>query len=218
VNEKTSKRENGDEGSTDFIVAKVSGRFLRFQTVEEVPEGAENLLTRTVAEELTNEKLGEIYGIVAGVSTKKFRDKKIALESLTYQIAKLEVFDPNAPVQTIKTPAPGEQAKAVQPTAPRPAPTVTPKSDRKLSEMFELLSPPETGKLLGDLAPQARELIIIMTELATEKKSTKFSAVELATKLATPETKERLKTRQDPQRIMQYYKGKLIGSGLIKTT
>jgi hypothetical protein len=194
---------------TDFVVAKLGGKFLRFQTVEEVPADAEAAITLASASAMTKEQLGEIYSFVAGVSPKNFKSAKIALDSLTYQVGKMPIFDPSAPKAEPVVAGKGE-AKASKGTGEKFA--------RKSDEMFELLSPPETAKVLQGLAPQARELVLIMTELAAEKKDTKFSGADLNAKLKIPEVSARLRTKQDPLRILQYYKGRLIGAGLIKTS
>ena len=190
---------------TDFILAKVGGKLLRFAAVESVPEGAETITLESV-QELPKDKIGELYGTVAGVSPKHFKDKRMAIESLIYQVAKMPIYDPNAPKPEAR---PGESKKAAASGE---------KFVRKSNETFELLTPPDTEKVLRDLAPQARELILIMTELAKEKGSTTFSGAELNSKLKIPEVGARLRTKQDPLRILQYYKGKLIGAGLVRTS
>jgi hypothetical protein len=189
---------------TDFILAKVGGKLLRFAAVESVPEGAETITLESV-QELPKDKIGELYGTVAGVSPKHFKDKRMAIESLIYQVAKMPIYDPSAVKPEAK---PGEAKKTA----------AGEKFVRKSNETFELLTPPDTEKVLRDLAPQARELILIMTELAKEKGSTTFSGSELNSKLKIPEVGARLRTKQDPLRILQYYKGKLIGAGLVRTS
>ena len=55
-------------------------------------------------------------------------------------------------------------------------------------------------------------------DAAKEKGSTKFSGLEIQQILGKPEMVARLKTRQDPMRILQYYQGKLMGSGLLRVS
>ena len=72
--------------------------------------------------------------------------------------------------------------------------------------------------MMRGLAPQARELVLIMTDLAKEKGATSFSGTDLNEKLKIPEVGARLRTKQDPLRILQYYKGKLISVGLVRVS
>ncbi len=191
--------------SVDFILGKVGSRLLRFQKIEEVPTDVSPITLETVRE-MSKEEIGELYGRVAGVQPKNFKDKKIAIESLVYQVAKMATTDPRLAAVDTNTGAQGNGKQVEENLA------------RKSSEVFELLAPVDADAALSGLAPQARELMLIMTELAQEKGSTKFSAGDLSTKLTSPVVIERLKTKQDPLRILQYYKGKLIGVGLIRTS
>lgn len=201
----TAKEDKGTRTQIDdFIIAKVEDRFLRFGTLDTVPEGAE-ALTKAKVEELPKDKIGELYGSIAGVSAKNFKDKRVAVESLLYQVAKMPIFDPSAPKVEAKPTEKGTASSA-------------PRVPRKSNETFQLLNPPEMDKIVKGLAPQARELVLIMTDLASEKKSATFSGADLEAKLQTEDAKNRLRTKQDTMRILQYYKGKLISSGLIRTS
>lgn len=201
------KLEDSKSQIEGLIFAKVGGRFLRFSTAESVPETVdEGPYTIEILRELTPAKIGELYGNVAKVPTKNFKDPKVAIDSLVYQVAKIPLFDPNKPVE-------------VQAATPIMTGQSTEKRVvSKKSEFYELSSPADLDKVLGGLAPQARELVLIMTELANDKGSTKFSSSELEERINLPEVAARLKTKQEPLRILKYYKGKLIGSGLIKTS
>ena len=132
----------------------------------------------------------------------------MAIESLAYQVAKMPVFDPNAP----------KPEPAAKGTKPAKAADGEKKYARKTPDTFELLQPAELDKVMRGLAPQARELVLIMTDLAKEKGATSFSGTDLNEKLKIPEVGARLRTKQDPLRILQYYKGKLIAVGLIKVS
>ena len=191
----------------EFILANVGGKFLKFKLAsdlpKEVPSG--DVITHETVSELTKDQISEIYGKVAGVGKKNFKDKKVAIESLVYQVAKMPTFDPNA--------SPLAEAVKAGTKANKPA-GKAPKSP----DTFELLQPQNTDEVLRGLAPQARELVLIMVDLAKEVGSTKFGGEKLEEKLKVPEVAARLRTRQDPMRILQYYKGKLIGSGLIRVS
>jgi hypothetical protein len=210
MSKQESAKEEKPATSVEFVVAKVGGKFLRFATREAVPgegieEGPYNL---DVVNDMTVEAVGELYSKIAGVSPKKFKNKKVAIESLAYQVAKMAVFDPNAP----------KPEPAAKGTKPAKATDGEKKYARKTPDTFELLQPAELDKVMRGLAPQARELVLIMTDLAKEKGATSFSGTDLNEKLKIPEVGARLRTKQDPLRILQYYRGKLIGVGLVRVT
>jgi hypothetical protein len=194
--------------ATAFVVAKVDGKYVRLLNKESAPPDVEVITEATVAE-MTKDAIGELYSAIAGVSPKKFKDKRVAVESLAYQVAKMSVFDPNAP-------KPEPAAKGAKPV--KAAADGDKKYARKTPDTFELLQPAELDKVMRGLAPQARELVLIMTDLAKEKGATSFSGTDLNEKLKIPEVGARLRTKQDPLRILQYYKGKLISVGLIRVS
>jgi len=199
-----SEKAGGDASNiSDFVLAKIDGKLLRFQDAGAVPEGSETI-TLESAREMTKEALGALYADVAHTSPKNFKDKKVAIDSIVYQVAKMPVFDPNAPKVAA---APTELKKKEQ------------KAAAKAAEVIELLCPTELPKVLEGIAPQARELVLIMGELVTETgNEAKFTSSQLAKKLASEGISERLKTRQEPGRIFAYYKGVLIGKGLIRVS
>ena len=211
MSKQESAKEEKPATSMEFVVAKVGGKFLRFATREAVPsEGVdEGPYTPDIVREMTKEAIGELYSAVAGVSPKKFKDKRVAIESLAYQVAKMTVFDPSVPKPE---PPPVKGGKAT------PSVNGEKKYARKTPDTFELLQPAELDKVMRGLAPQARELVLIMTDLAKEKGATSFSGTDLNEKLKIPEVGARLRTKQDPLRILQYYKGKLISVGLIRVS
>lgn len=198
-----SETDEKDDLVMDFAIAKLDGKFLRFKTAEMVPSGIEAITEESI-NEMTKEKLGELYGAVAGVEAKKFKDRRVAVDSLLYQFGKLPKYDPVAPAET-------KPAKAT-------APAKVGKHQKKDTEVYKVMSPPNSSKILGGLAPQARELFLIMVELAESQNSDSFSGADLDLKLNQDSSMKRLNTRQDPGRILSYYKGKMIGLGLIQTS
>jgi len=173
-----------------------------------VPEGAEPLTPEIVAE-MTKDAIGELYSAIAGVPSKKFKDKKIGLESLAYQVAKMRIFDPSAPAVAAKVDKPAKVAKVAGEKAARAA---------KVPSTLELQQPEKLDEVLRDLAPQARELVAIMADLAKEKGATSFSSADIAEYIKRPEVAARLRTKQDPQRILQYYKNELISAGFVRVS
>ena len=191
----------------DFVIAKVGEKYVRFADLASVPEGAAATTPATAAE-MTKEALGELYSELAGVPSKKFKDKRVAVESVAYQVAKMRVFDPSAP------------AKAPAPKGERPARVAGEKAPRvaKTPSTLELTQPEKVDEVLHGLAPQARELVAIMADLAKEKSATSFSGSDLDEFIKRPEVAARLRTKQDPARILQYYRGKLISAGLVRVS
>ena len=200
-------KEENPAAATAFVVAKINDRWVRFKDKDSVPCGVD-LVTEVIAAEMTVDDIGDLYSKIAGVSPKKFKNKKVAIESLAYQVVKMPVFDPNAP-------KPEPAAKGAKPAK---AADGEKKYARKTPDTFELLQPAELDKVMRGLAPQARELVLIMTDLAKEKGATSFSGTDLNEKLKIPEVGARLRTKQDPLRILQYYKGKLISVVLVRVS
>ena len=192
----------------DYVIAKVGEKYVRFADLASVPEGAEPLTPEIVAE-MTKDAIGELYSAIAGVPSKKFKDKKIGLESLAYQVAKMRIFDPSAPAVAAKVDKPAKVAKVAGEKAARAA---------KVPSTLELQQPEKLDEVLRDLAPQARELVAIMADLAKEKGATSFSSADIAEYIKRPEVAARLRTKQDPQRILQYYKNELISAGFVRVS
>ena len=207
MSKQVSAKEESPAAATAFVVAKINDKWVRFKDKDSVPCGVD-LVTEVIAAEMTVDDIGDLYSKIAGVSPKKFKNKKVAIESLAYQVAKIAVFDPNAP----------KPEPAAKGTKPAKAADGEKKYARKTPDTFELLQPAELDKVMRGLAPQARELVLIMTDLAKEKGATSFSGTDLNEKLKIPEVGARLRTKQDPLRILQYYKGKLISVGLIRVS
>ena len=191
-----------------FVIAKVGEKYVRFADLASVPEGAEPI-TQDTAAEMTKDAIGEVYSTIAGVPSKKFKDKKIGLESLAYQVAKMRIFDPSAPAPAAKAEKPAKVAKVAGEKVPRAA---------KTPSTLELAQPENLEEALRGLAPQARELITIMADLAKSKGAPSFSSAELDEYIKRPEVAARLRTKQDPLRILQYYRGKLISAGFVRVS
>lgn len=210
-------KQPGLERKLEFIVGKVKGKFYRFSTITNVPTDTVATTSETVTQ-MTTADVGILYGEIAKVPTKKFKDKKVATESLVYQIAKLPFFDPDAAPSFLG--AALAKSKSAQPTAASAATTgaSTSKSGAtpKTAGALELCQVPDLAAALTGLAPQAKELILIMAEIVKEKGSTKFSDDDVAAKLAIPEIAAKLHTKQEPIRIFKYYKGRLADAGFIK--
>ena len=197
----------------DFILASVGGKFLRFNTIEAVPEGSD-VITLARLTDMPIEKIGELYGAVAGVNSKNFKNRVVAVDSFTYQVKKLPIHDPDAPVAAVQpTAAAGKVGKVGGARA-----TPAERASKKAGETFELLSPPDVDKAMGGLAPQAKELIAVMVELSKEGGSVKLPRRILEDRLRTPDVVSRMRTRQDPTRIMQYYQKKLVDRGLLRVS
>ena len=201
-------KEESPAAATAFVVAKINDKWVRFKDKDSVPCGVD-LVTEVIAAEMTVDDIGDLYSKIAGVSPKKFKNKKVAIESLAYQVAKMTVFDPSVPKPE---PPPVKGGKAT------PSVNGEKKYARKTPDTFELLQPAELDKVMRGLAPQARELVLIMTDLAKEKGAVTFAGNDLGEFLKKPEVAARLRTKQDPLRILQYYKGALISKGLVRVS
>lgn len=194
------------------IFAKVDGRWKKFEDLAEVPVNKEDgPYHPKMLEGMTKNHLGEIYGQIAGVPAKNFKSKEVAIESVVYQANKLPDFG------EVKSPAREAFDKdAAARAVPKAAGSSNKTPAKKPSGNFELLSPPDVAEKLKALAPQARELVLMAAEFAAEKGSTKFGAIEFSDYISVPERAARLHTRQEPVRILTYYRSKLDDAGLLK--
>ena len=207
----SKQQEAVNLAANPFLIAIVDGRYARFDTTTN-HEGLEGVVTQELLPNMTKEALGELYGKLASVSTKNFKTKEIAIESVAYQVAKMSIFDPNAPkpVPVVK----GTKKTSGTTTAA----TGDKKYARKAPDVFELINVPDAAAALKNLAPQAQEIVLAMTELVELKGSPSFTSEEIVAHLNKSEIAARLNTVQEPVRILKYYKGKLISAGLIKVS
>ena len=198
----------------DFIIGKINGAFVKFPNLEAVPEGTEAIVGESV-KAMSKDAIDSLYSDVARISMpKKFKSKIVALESLEYQVNKLPEYGAAAKVQGTET----GRISAGSPGAQRGVPAVkVAKVPKKDSSTYELLSPPNVDEVLKSLAPQARELVAIFADLAKEKASTTFTGADVEEFFKRPEVAARLRTRQEPVRILTYYKGILISKGMIRS-
>ena len=195
----------------DVAFGIVAGRPVRFFEPKEEQEGHDGpvyLLSKL--SDMPLEDLGKLYGMIAGTTPKHFKSMDVAVESVAYQVHKLYVYDPNAPKVVPQQQVRGSSRKALFVDSGET------KTVRRAPSTYELLTPPDVDKVLRSLAPQAREIVAIMAELVAETKSNTFSETALEERLKRADVVERLRTRQEPTRILQYYKGKLITVGMVK--
>lgn len=196
----------------DFIIGKINGLFVKFPNLEAVPEGTEAIVGENV-KAMSKDAIDSLYSDVARISMpKKFKSKIVALESLEYQVNKLPEYGAAASTAVRSTDSP--MAAAVLSGAKA---NKVPKVPKKDSSTYELLSPPNVDEVLKSLAPQARELVAIFADLAKEKASTTFTGADVEAFFKRPEVAARLRTRQEPVRILTYYKGILISKGMIRS-
>jgi hypothetical protein len=198
-------KEKQMEQAEDFIISKINGGWARFQQVEDLPEGATPIKKADI-EAMTLEQMGQTYSEIAGVGPKKFSTQEIACASLLYQIHKLLVRNgKTASLSTAKETRKSPQTPGTQ--APRAS---------RASGTLEILEPADLAAALSGLAPQAKELMAMLTEVATASRSMSFPASAMAELLAKPEAPARLKTKQPPARIWSYYKATLEDRGLLR--
>lgn len=203
-----AEENNEQVQTTGLDMALVDGRYVRLSVGIEPPEGSEIFLFDDL-EGLKLTKLGEIYGDLAGVTAKKFRSPKIAVESIAFQLKKKTPTNPWAPKTYIKATdaAPNRTDKGEKKEKAKKEPTAS---------TITLLAPEDLSDQLKKLAPQARDLVGILVELAAASGTTTFTGDVVSKALNEQKSVERLRTRQSPDRIFAYYRSSLIGSGIIK--
>jgi hypothetical protein len=196
----------------DFIIGKINGAFVKFPNLEAVPEGTEAIVGESV-KAMSKDAIDSLYSDVARISMpKKFKSKIVALESLEYQVNKLPEYGATAAAPVAANGIVAGLKAPKDATSPR-----APKVPKKDSSTYELLSPPNVDEVLKSLAPQARELVAIFADLAKEKASTTVTGADVEAFFKRPEVAARQRTRQEPVRILTYYKGILISKGMIRS-
>lgn len=194
----------------EFFLAKVGETYRKFAFANDVPDtvDAAAVVASSALADKTKDELGELYGAVAGVAAKKFKDKKVAIESILYQVAKMPIFDPDAPAQTPQSAAVAAGAKANKAAG-------TPRESKPKGIAGLELKTPEDTAALGKMAPQARELVAILVELAKEKGTMTLSGADVEARIKSQNTIDRLRTKQPPERILAYYRKQLVEAGFI---
>lgn len=198
--------ENASAPTTGLDVALVDGSYVRLLEGVEPPEGSE-VYKFDDLDSLELTKLGEIYGALAGVSPKKFKSPKIAVESIAFQLKKRTPTNPWAPRPQTPASADGGTVKTKV--------KVEKKDKEPTKSVITLLAPDDLAEQLKKLAPQAREVVGILSELAASSGTPTFNSEMVSKALNLPESVARLRTRQSPDRIFAYYRSALIASGII---
>ena len=192
-----------EKENTDMKLVKLAGgQLLRIRASTPPPEGAEII---TIDDSKSDEEIAALYREVVGTAPKKFKTRELALASVVYQIAKLALFDPNSPIaKSVARKSSSGKTKDKPPAEPK-APKV---------ENLRLAQPEAAADLLGKMPPQARELVAIVTDL-TAKVGGPFTYAALVDFVKQDDVAPRLKTRQPPERILAYYKSRLMADGFL---
>jgi hypothetical protein len=193
-----------------FVLARLNGALVKLS--ESPTDGAEGfsavidgigIITHDNVNSLTKDQIGDLYGQLAGVAPKKFKDKAIAVESLLYQVGKVKVHVPGAE----KTGKAEKAGKAAGTTAEKAA-------AKERTTTFVLLAPADAADKLKTLPPQAQAVVSALADVAKAQGGMEVSGKALEERLKAADSP--LKTGQPVMRIVGYYKSKLIGAGLIQ--
>jgi hypothetical protein len=186
---------------------KLAGQFAEGQEGFSPVVGSVSFVTESNAGQLPLAELGELYGEIAGTQAKKFKDAKIAVESLAYQVGKLKFTDPLAP-----TPAPQAKAPANGKASRESKPLKAPLDEKKST--YVLLTPDGAAEAVGKIPPQARAIVSALADVVKVKGVPEVSAAELEARLTAADSP--LTTRQPVMRIVGYYMKKLVEVGLLQ--
>ena len=193
----TAIGEQQGPDSPDVLLAKIGKKFERFEKLGAVPADADVVTTQDLTE-MSKDQLESFYADLVGMTPKKFKDKKMVLSSITSQVEKMPFFDPSK-IKEAK-PAKGDDKR---------------RYERKAPNTYCLLPmPPDGEKTLSSLAPQAKECVRILADFALESGKSQWSEEEL--KKRFEKEGDRLRTKQSPWRILQYYRSKLININLLR--
>lgn len=177
-------------------LARVGDRYFRYKSGVELPEGA---IEVDLSGNLTKEQLEEMYAALAGTNVKKFKSREVALENVSYQVGKLP-----------------ELSDSKSPQAPEKSEKSDKKYVRKSPSNYKLLVDAESQDKLKTLSPQALGCINILADFAKEVGRFDFQEAEL--KAYFESAKDRLKTKQDPWRILMYYRHSLVSLDLLRVS
>ncbi len=182
-----------------FFLVKVGNSYKKYAVDVPLPDGAATI-TQEALENSSKEDLEEAYAAIAGTSVKKFKSKELALENVVYQVGKMPTLSSSAPVTQ-----PASAEKAEKKTYVRKSPS-----------NYKLVVDESSQDKLKVLSPQARSCIDIMADFA--KKVGRFEFQEKELKDFFESEKARLNTKQDPWRILMYYRSKLISADLLRVS
>ncbi len=190
-----SANEAAAKAPQEVVVARSAAGFVRYGSRAAVPEGVV-AVSEDVLTSMAKEELEDLYSSIAMVPPKKFKSAKVALENVLYQVLKMPIY--------------GEKIAGLQAQVG----SSQRKYERKSPNKYVLVLGEDADKQLKDMAPQARECVSIMGDFARELGRLEFGEDELRARFEA--SSDRLGTKQDPWRVLQYYRGKLIGSNLLK--
>ncbi len=189
-----SANEAAAKAPQEIVVGKNPTGYVRYASKAAVPDDV-SAVSEDDLTAMSKEELESLYSSLAGGMPKKFKNPKVALENVLYQIDKMPLYEEKT-------------AQVVAASASQR------KYERKSPNKYTLLMGEGSDKAMKDLAPQARECVSIMGDFAKELGRLEFGEDELRAKFEA--SADRLDTKQDPWRILQYYRGKLIGSNLLR--
>jgi hypothetical protein len=193
-------QEKTTEVPGEFIIGIVGKTYRKFERLEVVPAGT-SVLDREDLDAMSKEELEEVYANIAGTDPKVFPSWGMALANVLFQVEEMRIYHPEPEQEeSDEDPKVGKQKRLRGP------------------DTYTLLVPlsDKAREGLAKLPRQARECLNIMLELASSKDSFSFSEKDLKTSFEG--CKERLATRQEPWRILQYYRKDLEGAGIVQVS
>lgn len=190
---------------TELFVANVDGKYLRFEKLEHVPAGCRTYTNKRELLGQTQKQVEAVFAHVKGIPPKTFKDKETAAENLWDAFGELPLFVPK------KAAPPAADTDGSLPADAGKTDTSKKKYQKKRDvDIYKIL--PETDKTrkaLDDFAPQAKACV----EIIRADGKPQYTEDEL--KALMEANRGKLRTKQTPWRIFQYYRGMLISADIL---
>lgn len=203
---KTAKDKPAQKEKVEtIVVAAMDGKYRRFSSREQVPKDVRVYTTRGELQGQTLKQLEMIHSLAVGAATPtKFESHAKAVTTVWETFSSLPLYTPPAPKEL---PADAEEDAKVEPKAEKSFVAARSGGTYRIKP-----TTPESETKIAKLAPQARSIAAMIRADGR----TQFSEEELKA-LIVKNAKE-LRTRQEPWRIFQYYRSKMIGADLLTHT
>jgi hypothetical protein len=199
----TTAASNPAKTPTELFVANVDGKYLRFEKLEHVPAGCRTYTNKRELLGQTQKQVEAVYAHVKGIQPKSFKDKETAADNLWSAFGELPLFVPKKSV-------PSSDTDGSLPADAGKTDTKKKYQKKRAVDIYKIL--PETDKTrkaLEEFAPQAKACV----EIIRADGKAQYTEDEL--KALMEANRAKLRTKQIPWRIFQYYRGAMVSADIL---